>query len=308
MAADHSRESSAGGWREAFIGAAALPANYLEQASRWFDPVATQLAAMHRNSAKPTLLVGINGAQGAGKTTLVAYICAWLVHEAGLTARSVSLDDVYLTRAERRRLAATVHPLLATRGVPGTHDVALLLRTLAGLMAPGSVAVPRFSKALDDRLPASRWSQVQAPVDIILLEGWCLGAGPQSPAALLAPCNLLESNDDPQGIWRRYVNQTLGGVYAELNARVDVWLMLQAPSFAEVLRWRTGQEQRLREQTTAGEAAAGVMDDAALAQFIQHYERLTRHCLATLPPAMDLVWALDSERMIRSWSGPLVPA
>ena len=111
----------------------------------------------------------------------------------------------------------------------------------------------------------------------------------------------------PQAVWRGYVNQQLAGAYATLHAQPDFWLMLQAPSFDDVLRWRTEQEIRLRERTGTSEHAVGLMDDAALARFVQHYERLTRHCLASLPPQMDLVWTLGSDRAINAWAGPLVP-
>lgn len=294
-------------WREVFLDRHRLSPAYLEQAARWFEPVAGQLAA-HSSGARRPLLVGINGAQGSGKTTLSDFLCEWLVRERGLCALSLSIDDVYRTRAERQQLAQDVHPLLVTRGVPGTHDIPLLLQTLGALgSAPGTlpVAVPRFDKARDDRAPAAAWPRVQPPLDIILLEGWCLGAEPQSPEALTTHCNALEREDDSDGRWRRYVNDQLAGDYVILHARVDTWLMLRAPSFDEVLRWRSEQEDKLRQAQT-GPPGAGVMDAAALQRFVQHYERLTRHCLETLPPRMDLVWSLDRERQISRWSGPMV--
>lgn len=296
-------------WRARFLDQQALPEAYLEQARHWFDPVAAQLAA-HCSGANRPLLVGVNGAQGSGKTTLSDYLCQWLVHEAGLRALSLSIDDVYLTRGERQQLALDVHPLLLTRGVPGTHDISLLLQTLEALGAAAGtspVAVPRFDKASDDRLAPEQWPRVQPPLDVILLEGWCLGAQPQAPEALAVPCNTLEQEEDSDGRWRRYANDCLAGDYALLHQRVDSWLMLRAPSFDEVLRWRSEQERKLA--AGLGQVAGTrVMDEHALARFIQHYERLTRHCLATLPPLMDLVWELDRERVIRSWHGPGVPA
>jgi D-glycerate 3-kinase len=253
--------------------------------------------------------VGINGAQGSGKTTLSDYLCHWLVQERGLRALSLSIDDVYLTRRERQQLALDVHPLLLTRGVPGTHDIRLLLQTLEALGAaagPSPVAVPRFDKASDDRLPQEQWPRVRPPLDVILLEGWCLGVQPQGSEALAIPCNALEQAEDSDGRWRRHVNECLAGGYALLHQQVDVWLMLRAPSFDEVLRWRSEQEQKLA--AALGPVAGNrVMDEPTLARFVQHYERLTRHCLATLPPLMDLVWELDRDRMIRSWHGSGVP-
>lgn len=297
------------GWRAGFIEQQVLSTDYLDQALRWFDPVAAQLAA-HCSGAGRPLVVGINGAQGSGKTTLSDYLCQWLVQEAGLRALSLSIDDVYLTRSERQQLAATVHPLFSTRGVPGTHDIPLLLQTLEALAsAPGTlpVAVPRFDKARDDRAAPEHWPRVQPPLDVILLEGWCLGAAPQPAHDLVEPCNTLEREEDSAGRWRGHVNACLAADYAGLHEQVDVWLMLRAPSFDEVLRWRSEQERKLAASLDPA-AGSRVMDERALARFVQHYERLTRHCLATLPPSMDLVWELDRARVIRAWHGPEVPA
>ena len=183
----------------------------------------------------------------------------------------------------------------------------MLLHTLQALTVSGDVAVPRFSKAEDDRQPAAAWPRIRAPLDVVLLEGWCLGATPEPRAALAVPCNALERREDPQAVWRGYVNQQLAGDYATLHAQPDCWLMLKAPSFDDVLRWRTEQENRLRARIGASEHAIGLMDEAALAHFVQHYERLTRHCLASLPPRMDLVWTLGSDRSINAWVGPMVP-
>lgn len=304
------KDCAPAGWRARFLQQQTLPADYLDQARRWFDPVAARVAA-HCSGASRPLLVGINGAQGSGKTTLGDYLCQWLVQEGGLRALSLSIDDVYLTRAERQQLAAQVHPLLITRGVPGTHDIPLLLQTLEALGAAAGtlpVAVPRFDKARDDRLPAAQWPRVQPPLDVVLLEGWCLGATPQAEAALADPCNTLEREEDRDGRWRRHANQCLAGDYARLHQRVDFWLMLRAPSFDEVLRWRSEQEHKLAAGPARAVAGSRVMDAAALARFVQHYERLTRHCLATLPPRMDVVWELDSGRAISTWHGPGVPA
>lgn len=296
-------------WREQFLQQQVLPADYLDQAGHWFDPVAARLA-VHRDGASCPLVVGINGAQGSGKTTLSDYLCQWLVQEAGLRALSLSIDDVYLTRLQRQRLAAQVHPLFSTRGVPGTHDITLLLQTLEALGSAAEtlpVAVPRFDKARDDRAPAEQWPRVQPPLDVILLEGWCLGASPQTEADLSQPCNALERTEDSEGRWRRHANDCLAGDYARLHQRVDVWLMLRAPSFDEVLRWRTEQERKLAA-ARGPVAGTRVMDAVALARFVQHYERLTRHCLATLAPRMDVVWELDRRRVISAWHGPGVPA
>ncbi|MHA7816256.1 MAG: hypothetical protein ACX93N_07255 [Pseudohaliea sp.] len=290
------------GWEHAWLEAERLPPAYAGLARRYFAPLAGRLAALHRECGRP-LLVGVNGSQGSGKSTCCGWLVQALREEHGLSALALSLDDFYLTRAERGVLAATVHPLLATRGVPGTHDIELLRRTVGNLMGRGGstvVPVPRFDKASDDRAPVARWDRAEAPVAVILLEGWCLGARPQPPDALAAPVNALEATEDRDGRWRGYVNEALRELFLPLYADVDRWVMLRAPSFDCVFRWRLEQEHKLRARAGTGTA---VMSDDEVARFVQYFERLTRHCLAELPEHMDVIFSLDNNRRIISVEG-----
>ncbi len=243
------------------------------------------------------LIVGICGSQGSGKSTVCKSL-AGRFSQAGVSVANLSLDDLYLTRAERETLAKHVHPLLRTRGVPGTHDTKVGVHTLNALAHGGRVPMPRFDKAIDDRRPPSQWDSMQGPTQLVLFEGWCVGARPQPLAALDQPVNALEANEDVDGRWRRYVNDALGGEYQRLFAKIDLLVLLAAPSFDVVLKWRTQQEQELRAQ--ASSASWGVMNDAALARFVQHYERLTRHILIEMPGRADLVIRLAADRSVSS--------
>ena len=156
--------------------------------ARLHAPLAERIAEVASGSG-PGFLVGVTGSQGSGKTT-TARALARLLDARGLRAAILSLDDLYLPLADRRRLAAEVHPLFLTRGVPGTHDVDLGVAILEGLAAPGATLMPRFDKATDDR--ASAWDVHEGPFDVILFEGWCVGARPQAPGALIQPVNDLE--------------------------------------------------------------------------------------------------------------------
>ena len=251
--------------------------------------------ALARRPVGRMLAVGLCGAQGSGKSTLAAQVVAALT-QAGHRVAALSLDDLYLTLAERRALAAQVHPLLLTRGVPGTHDVALGERILDAAARAGHFRLPCFDKAADDRVDEREWLEQDGPVDLLLLEGWCVGARAQTPEALLDPVNDLERREDAQGLWRTYVNRQLDGPYRHLFARLDHLILLAAPDFAVVWRWRKQQEDDLRRRTAG--AGAGGMDDPALHRFIQHYERLTRHVLSTMPDYADLVVQLDDERRV----------
>jgi len=240
--------------------------------------------------------VGLSGAQGSGKSTLAA-VLRRLLHARGLSAVVLSLDDFYLTRAQRAKLARRVHPLLQTRGVPGTHDIALALQVIDALQRPGELALPCFDKASDDRRPPEDWPHVRTPVQVILLEGWCLCASPQPEAALAQPVNALEAREDADGTWRRYVNAAVGGDFRRLCGLLDYRIFLAAPGFEAVFPWRLQQEGELRRQVAAaGAEATQLMSDAQLQRFVDHYERLTRHMLETMPAQADVVIRLDSAR------------
>lgn len=219
-------------------------------------------------------LIALSGAQGSGKTTLA--------REAAdrFGAVQLSLDDVYLTRAERQVLAREVHPLFATRGPPGTHDLALLARSLDALSAAddtSSTPLPTFDKRLDDRLPVADWRTFKGRPTAILLDGWCLGVRAENEAALAEPVNALERDHDPGGDWRRAINAQVAGDYAALAARFDALIFLKAPSFDVVLDWRCEQEAELLGLAPADLPST---ERARIEGFIAHFERLTRRMIA----------------------------
>lgn len=230
-------------------------------------------------------MVGLAGAQGSGKTTMAPRLAARLA-ERGLRSAVLSLDDFYLTKAERRHLAATVHPLLATRGVPGTHDPARLHAAIDALLAgQGEVTVPLFDKAADDRAPRPARLRIGGSAAVVLLEGWCVGAQSQPDGDLAFPVNALERDEDPDGRWRRWVNAELAGDFAALSGRLALRIFLRAPDFAVVEGWRAEQEAN---------RARSAMTCAELRRFVAHYERITRWMLEDEPA--ELVIRLDASR------------
>jgi D-glycerate 3-kinase len=280
---------------ERFAHKERLPPSYLHTVEQWFLPLAQDIARQVAHSDK-ALLVGVSGCQGSGKTTLAQLLVVMLREMSGLNCVNLSIDDFYLTHAARQELSRTVHPLLATRGVPGTHDVQLALDTIAALRKPGTVPIPRFDKAIDDRAPQAEWPRVQAPVDVIVLEGWCLSIESQTDEQLVQPINSLEEHEDGDGKWRRYVNARIGKEYAQLYDCVDYLVMLKAPDFAKVFEWRQNQEDKLVAKS-AGQGTR-LMNREQLRRFIQHYERITRHGLQTLPLKANVVFQLTGEQTI----------
>ena len=229
--------------------------------------------------------VGIGGGQGAGKSTL-----GRLIVDAGeaLGARVevLSIDDFYLTREERHRLAEDVHPLLATRGPPGTHDVGLLRETLAALREPGDVRLPRFDKGVDTR---TGYETRRGSVDIVVLEGWCVGAT-AAGESVHEPINALERDHDTDGRWRSTVETALRDSYAGLFADLDALVFLQVPGLEAVRRWRLQQEgERAPEQR---------LTEAGVNRFVEHYERITRRMLVALPARADVVVELDDDHRV----------
>ena len=204
-----------------FIAEHRLPDAFRNSATRCFEPLAAWLR--RRLSTGTPFLLGINGGQGTGKSTLAAYIALAIGEPGEYSVVVLSIDDFYLTRAERRELARAVHPLLATRGVPGTHDIPMLRDCIARLRGLGQgerCRLPRFDKAADERADSSSWPAVTGPIDLVILEGWCVGSVAETDADLDAPVNELEADEDPDGRWRRYVNERLRTDYAEVFAEL----------------------------------------------------------------------------------------
>jgi D-glycerate 3-kinase len=276
-----------------------LPESFTKVAEAVYVPLAKQLYAWIESHKPGTFLLGINGAQGTGKTTLSNFLANFLRDAHGLCVAELSIDDIYLTRAERLELAERVHPLLVTRGVPGTHDVGLgkaIIGNLRDLGAGKTLTLPRFDKSSDDRRPAAEWPEVTGPVDLVIFEGWCVGSMPQPAGELALPVNRLEADEDSDGTWRHYVNEQLASAYAELFGMLDALVFLQAPGFDAIHRWRLEQEVKLA--ASAGAGATHIMDEAGVSRFIQHYERITRHNLAQLPERADVVLALDESHAV----------
>lgn len=271
-----------------------LPESIAGHLADVYGPLTERLARRLPTLEQPMVL-GINGAQGTGKST-AAEVIAHMLELRGFSVCRLSIDDLYLTREERAELAGEVHPLLATRGVPGTHDVKLGLQLLSDLEEAGpatQLSIPRFDKARDDRRPREQWEPWQGRPHLVVFEGWCVGARPQPEEALTEPMNELERAEDPDGRWRRYVNEQLKG-YEALFSQMDHLLMLKAPSFEQVYQWRSEQEEALaRKMKAKGEDTSGLMTPAQLRRFIDHYERLTRWILAEMPERADLVLSLN---------------
>lgn len=239
----------------------------------------------------------IAGLQGSGKSTLAAQI-ANAAQARDLSVAILSLDDFYLTRAQRQTLAQQVHPLLATRGPPGTHDTVLACDTLGALQTGQSVTLPRFDKLGDDRLPETQWPRVDGRVDLVVFEGWCLKTPAESADALEQPINALERDEDPQGLWRRWCNRALERDYPALWRQLDALWFLQGPGFEMVPAWRWQQEQSLQRTAQSNRTSSpnAPMTRPQVDRFVQLFERVSRQALRTLPAIAQRTIHLDAQR------------
>lgn len=280
-----------------FIEQHNLPEEFKLTANKYYKPLADRIFSQFKKSNN-AFFVGINGCQGSGKSTLTDFIANYLMTEYQLNIVVISLDDFYLSRENRKKLANDIHPLLATRGVPGTHDINALKRIISQLKEHETgFSIPRFNKATDNPSPIEQWQVIDKPIDIILLEGWCWGVKPQTVAQLHSPINELELQHDTNGVWRKYVNEQLESAYVPLYEKMDFWLALQAPSFDCVYKWRLEQEQKLQERNI-GLANSKIMTPEEILNFTQYFQRLSVQGCNSISQSADAILYLDSSRKV----------
>lgn len=244
-----------------------------------------KLQSYRCSAGREPAVIGISGAQGSGKSTLATMLVQQF-SALGIKSAAVSLDDYYLSKAQRRQQATNIHPLLAQRGVPGTHNICQAIADAEAVLAGAPVALPQFDKALDEpaaALPAQT-------LDILIVEGWCLGVPAQTEAELATQVNELEATIDADGRWRRYVNARLAADYADYWRLLKPLIWLNAPDWDCICRWRAKQEQQLWQQRGSG------MTDPELARFMLPFQRLTQASWQQLPAVADIIVQLDPDQ------------
>ncbi len=278
-----------------------LPEEFGHYIPLYFEPL---LEMIHQYSlTSPIPVIGINGSQGSGKSTAAIILKSMLEAKYKHQVAIVSIDDFYHTKAKRNELAQSLHPLFATRGVPGTHDVDLALHTiqqLKQLRKGESYSIPRFDKASDDRKDEQQWDKIEGPVSIIIFEGWCVASQAVDKDSLLDPINDLEKLEDKKIIWRVRSNEFLAGAYQSLFKQIDYLLMLKAPNFDVVYQWRLLQEQKLAESLNSSQkkTSHSLLKPYQLRHFIQHYQRLTEHNLLTIPAVANAIITLNDKHQM----------
>ena len=247
---------------------------------------------------KKTKIIGLTGGQGAGKSTISSILKIILKEYFNLNTVIFSIDDFYKTLKERKKMSIKISPLFITRGVPGTHDTALLYKCLIGFkkLKFSKTLIPKFDKSVDDRLPKRRWQNIRKKPEIVIFEGWCVGATPQKKKDLLVPVNELEKEKDKNKIWRLRVNQELKTKYKKIFNMIDNFIFLKVPSFKHVYKWRLLQEKKLRLSSSGKK----IMTDSQIKHFIMYYERITKHMFFTLDKKAKFVIKIDNKHRFKS--------
>ena len=247
-----------------------------------------------------TMIVGLSGGQGTGKTTISSIIKIILEKYFKLNVFKISIDDFYKTRKERIILSKKVHPLLKTRGVPGTHDIDMMLNLFRKVKAKKlkSLSLPKFDKSIDDRLSKNKWYKVKSKPDIVIFEGWCVGAKSQSTKQLIKPINSLERFNDKSMKWRKYVNLNLKNKYKKFHSMMDCLLYLKAENFALLRKWRLVQEKKLKIKNK-NKKNSKVMNKQEVLNFMMTYQRITEHMFKEMPKNSSVIVTLNNNHQIK---------
>ena len=248
---------------------------------------------------KKPLIIGLAGGQGSGKTTVSSILALILKRYFKLNVFKVSIDDFYKTRKDRKSLSKNKHPLLMTRGVPGTHDVDLMLNFFKKIKDKNfkSLQIPTFNKAIDDRCQKSLWYKIKTKPDVVIFEGWCVGARPQLNSQLKKPINSLEKVYDQGAKWRTYVNNQLKTKYNALFKQLDGLLYLKAKNFNLLREWRLKQERKLWVQTK-NKKNLKIMSSGDVINFMQTYQRITQQMFKDAIKSSSVIMNLNSNHQI----------
>ena len=264
----------------------------LGQLKNFYLPICEKINHDYQKNKK-IKIIGLTGGQGAGKSTITQIIKLILNYKYNLKVVYFSIDDFYKTLKERNKLSKNVHKLFKTRGVPGTHDTKLLKKTFSDLVKKNfkPVSIPSFDKSKDDRVPKKKWKKIYKQPQIIIFEGWCVGAMPQKNKNLIKSINTLEKNEDAKLLWRNKVNKELKHEYRKIFNKIDRLIFLKVPNFKCVYKWRLLQEKKL-QLTSKGKK---IMSPVQVRQFIMYYERITMQMLKDLTGKAYAVLYLDKK-------------
>ena len=250
---------------------------------------------------KKPYFVGLAGGQGTGKTTTSSLIKIILSKYFKLNVFRISIDDFYKTRKERTSLSKRVHPMLLTRGVPGTHDINMMLNFFKKSKSKKfkRLKLPTFNKAIDDRFGKKHWYDLKKKPDVIIFEGWCVGAKSEKNDTLKRTINSMERTKDQKQIWRKYVNDQLKSKYKKLYSQLNCLIYLKAKDFSLLQKWRLKQERKLWIKSKKS-LKTKIMSKEDVLSFMQTYQRVTQNMFRYMPKYASIIINLNSNHQIKS--------
>ena len=250
---------------------------------------------------KKPYFVGLAGGQGTGKTTISSLIKIILIKYFKLKVFRISIDDFYKTREERLSLSNRIHPMLLTRGVPGTHDIKMMLNFFRKVKSKKfkKLKLPTFNKAIDDRFKKKYWYNLNDKPDVIIFEGWCVGAKSEKNNSLKKTINSMEKAKDQKQIWRKYVNQQLKSEYKNLYSQLNCLIYLKAKNFSLLQKWRLKQERKLWLNSKR-KSNLKIMNKEDVINFMQTYQRITQNMFRYMPKYASIIFNLNSNHQIKS--------
>ena len=262
-----------------------------------YIPISFWIENKYKKKGK-TLFLGFSGGQGSGKTTAAGILKIILKIFFKRKIHVSSIDDFYKTLKDRDKMSYTIHPLLKTRGVPGTHDVNLIKNFFNYIRKKNfqKFRLPKFDKATDDRLEKKYWSNIKKKPEIVILEGWCVGAKPQSKSLIKKPVNILEKYEDEDLIWRKHVNEKLKKDYRKIFSMIDHFIFMKVPDFNVVFKWRLLQETKLKKRSHTKKK---IMSYNEIKRFIMFYERITLQMVKDLSRSASIVMLLKKNHKIK---------
>ena len=264
---------------------------------RIYIPISFWIENKYKEKGK-TLFLGFSGGQGSGKTTVAKILKIILKNFFKRKIYISSIDDFYKTLKDRNRMSYTTHPLFKTRGVPGTHDINFVKKFFYFLKKNKflKIKLPKFDKSQDNRLKEKYWFNIKERPEIVILEGWCIGAQPQSNSLIKKPINILEKYEDQDLIWRKYVNEKLKREYKKLFAMIDYYIFMKIPNFKMVFKWRFLQENKLRKKSHYKKK---IMSYSAIKRFIMFYQRITLQMIKDLSKSASIIMLLKKNHEIK---------
>ena len=255
----------------------------------------------NKTNHKKPFLIGLAGGQGTGKTTTSSILKIILEKYFHFNVFKISIDDFYKTRKERVLLSKKIHPMLLTRGVPGTHDINMMLNFFKKIQSKkfNSLQLPNFNKAIDDRFAKKYWYNIKKRPDVIIFEGWCVGAKPEKKATLNKAINSMEKKKDKKKIWRKYVNQQLKLKYNDLYSQLNCLIYLKAKNFSLLQKWRLKQENKLWLKSKKS-SKHKIMNKEDVISFMQTYQRITENMFKKMTKHASILVNLGSDHQIKS--------